>query len=840
MPYKYNDALKASKTYFGGEDLPARVFLDKYALRNTDNELLECVPTQMHERIAKEFHRIEKIKFKNPMSYEEILGYINDFGSIIPQGGPMFGIGNKYQFATLSNCYVLDTPEDSYGGILHTDQQLVQIAKRRGGNGLDLSNLRPVQSATKNSSRTSTGIVPFAKRYSNSTREVGQGGRRGALMITLSVHHPQILDFVTMKHDLTQVTGANISVKLSDEFLEALENNEDFELRWPVSKEKGDGEEGYYYDGQYNDKPKISIKTSAAKVWDAIIHSAWLTAEPGILFWDSILKESPADCYASLGFRTVSTNPCGEIPLCVLDSCRLLVVNLLKCVRNPFTKDAYFDYELLYKLAQVAQRFMDNIIDLELECIDRIIKKINNDPEPDYIKAPELATWKRIREKCKKGRRTGTGITALADAMAAVNVKYGSEESVVFTDKVYQTLKLGCYRSSVDMAKELGPFPIWDKALEKHNPFLLRIKSEDAELYADMQKYGRRNIALLTTAPTGSTSLVTQVFKDKEIRLYGTSSGIEPCYKMLHKRRKKINPSEENIGSIQVAFTDENGDKWEEFIVYHPAIKYWMKVTGAEDATESPYAGACAEDIDWTMRVKIQAAAQRHIDHSISSTVNLPNNVTVDEVKKIYVAAWKAGCKGMTVYRDGCRSGILVEAKQNESIKKNDAVKRPRKLFCELHKISVSHKRYMIIVGLMNREPYEVFVLPMDKLDKETFIESGFLHKVKRGHYSLVSDKGNIIYDNVADYCSDEQESLARLTSASLRHGVRVNFVVEQLERTKGNILSFSKAVARALKKYIPDGTKVTGDECPSCKSDNLVRSEGCKICKDCSWSACS
>lgn len=625
MPYKYDDSLEVSKDYFGGEDLPARVFLDKYALRSYENELLECVPTQMHERIAKEFHRIEKIKFKEPMGYDEILSYLKDFSAIIPQGSPMFGIGNKYQNATLSNCYVLDTPEDSYGGILHTDQQLVQIAKRRGGNGLDLSKLRPSKAPTRNSSRTSTGIVSFAERYSNSTREVGQGGRRGALMLSLSVHHPQVLDFVTMKHDRTKVTGANISVRLSDEFLKALEKGEDYELRWPVERE----DKGYFYDNKYNESPKIRERVSASKVWNAIISSAHATAEPGILFWDNIIRESPADCYAAFGYKTVSTNPCGEIPLCVLDSCRLLVLNLIFCVKNAFTKDAYFDFDLLYKLAGIAQRFMDNLIDLELEAIDKIIRKIQQDPEAAHIKNPELNTWKRIREKCVQGRRTGTGITAIGDAMAMVGIKYGSKASIEFTEKVYKTLKLGAYRSSVDMAKELGPFPVWDKALERNNPFLLRIKDEDPKLYADMQKFGRRNIACLTTAPTGTTSMVALVYKDNgSVPMYGTTSGIEPCFMMWYLRMKKVNPSEiDNVG-IKVTRTDANGDMWEEFKVYHPGVKLWMQVTGKTDPTESPYSGACAEEIDWQARVKIQAVAQKHIDHSISSTVNLPNDVS--------------------------------------------------------------------------------------------------------------------------------------------------------------------------------------------------------------------
>lgn len=839
MHYKYDDSLKVSNDYFGGEDLPARVFLDKYALRGYDSELLECVPTQMHERIAKEFHRIEKAKFKNPMPYEEIIGYIKDFGQIIPQGSPMFGIGNKYQNATLSNCYVLDTPEDSYGGILHTDQQLVQIAKRRGGNGLDLSKLRPAKSPTKNSSRTSTGIVPFAERYSNSTREVGQGGRRGALMLTLSVHHPQVLDFVTMKENLTKVTGANISVRLSDEFLKALEKDEDYELRWPVEPEN---EKGFFYDGEFHSKPKVVERIGATKIWNAIITSAHASAEPGILFWDNILRESPADCYAKFGYKTVSTNPCGEIPLCVLDSCRLLVVNLIACVKKPFEKDSYFDFEMLYRLAGVAQRFMDNLIDLEIECVDRIIKKIQADPEAPHLKASELSTWKRIREKCVQGRRTGTGITALGDAMAMVGIKYGSKASIEFTDKVYKTLKLGAYRSSVDMAKELGAFPLWDKALERDNPFLLRIKGENHKLWIDMQKFGRRNIACLTTAPVGTVSIVALVYKENgTVALYGTTSGMEPCFMMWYTRRKKINPTDVDVTRLMREVTrDNSGDFWEEFKVYHPGVKLWMHITGETDPEKSPYAGACAEQIDWTNRVKIQAAAQRHIDHSISSTINLPKDVSKEEVGKIYTTAWKSGCKGMTVYRNGCRDGVLIETVVKvEGIQKNDAVKRPKDLPCDIHYTSVKKKEYYIVVGKLNNSPYEVFIIPVDEPEHKTWVEAGTLTKVKRGHYRITSDKDNVVYENIADYCSDEQEAVARMVSTSLRHGVDIGYVVHQLEKTKGDMQSFSKAVGRALKKYIAEGSKVSGENCPNCSGVNLIRSEGCKKCSDCGWSGC-
>jgi len=813
MTYSYNEAFQASVDYFSGDELAAKVFVDKYALRNEEQEFLELTPTDMHWRIAKELHRIEEKKFKKPLSLDEIFSYLDRFKRLVPQGGPMSGIGNPYQCMTLSNCYVIGTDPacDSYGGICRVDEQLVQISKRRGGVGLDISHIRPAGSATKNAARTSTGIVPFMERYSNSIREVGQSGRRGALLISLSVHHPEVIDFATVKHDLTKVTGANISIKLTDEFLNAVENDEEYEQRWPVD----------------SSEPKISKKVRARDVWDKIIASARNMAEPGLLFWDNIIRESPADSYAKFGFRTISTNPCSELTLSILDSCRLFLANLFGYVIHPFTKDAYFDFDLFYKEAQILQRFMDDMIDLEIECIDKIIKKIKTDPEPDDVKRSELDLWKQIRKACTDGRRTGSGITALADTMAACGIKYGSDESIEFTGKVYKTLKLGCYRSSVDMAKELGAFPVWDYELEKDCAFLKRIEEEDPQLYKDMKKYGRRNIALLTTPPAGSVSIETQ-----------TSSGIEPVFMLSYTRRKKGNPNDKNV---RVDFVDQNGDCWQEFEVYHPKLKMWMEITGKKDLEKSPYYGCCAEEINWVQRVKLQAAAQKHVDHSISSTINLPEDVTTEQVAEIYTAAWKSGCKGITVYRKNCRTGVLVDKnslnKRGEKIQKTTAPSRPKLLPADVHHIKVKGEEYFVLVGMLNHEPYEIFSGKNGFIGKN--VTGGTLLKVKRGHYRLEAEDDNVIMDDISNYCTDEEEALTRLASISLRHGADVNFIVHQLEKVKGDMYGFAKSMVRVLKKYIKDGEKVAGEKCGSCSAESLQRREGCVICMNCGWSKC-
>ncbi len=632
---RQSDAL----SYFNNNELPAKVFLDKYALKDKHNVRIEHTPDHMHKRIANEIARVEKKKFRKPLTARQIYHCLKDFKYIIPQGSPMYGIGNS-AYVTLSNCYTLPPVLDSYAGIHYTDQQITQISKRRGGVGFDISELRPVDMSTSNSSGTTTGIIPFMKRFSNSIREVGQNGRRGAMMMTISVHHPQVYDFTTIKKNLLEITGANLSIRLSNEFLNAVESNTEYEQRWPV--------EG---------TPKISKKVSARAVWNTIIHSAHSMAEPGLLFWDRITSECPADCYAEYGFKTVGVNPCSELNLSALDSCRLLCLNLFSFVANPFSSAAKFLYKKFTKYCMVAQRLMDDIIDLELECINRIIDKIQSDPEPNYIKVHELDTWQKIKANCANGRRTGTGITALGDTLAALGVPYGSEESVKVTNDIYRTLKLGCYQSSVEMAKEIGSFPFFNAELETEQSFLLRIKEDDSKLYAEMQKHGRRNIALLTTAPTGTTSLLAGPGP-----YFGTTSGGEPAFMMSHIRKKKIN---HNDTDTPCDYVDASGDKWQEFSVVHPKLQLWKDITGETDERKSPYYGSCAEDINWKQRVKMQGTAQRHVDHAISSTINLPENVSEEEVATIYMAAWKEGCKGMTVYRKNCRDGVMIEHKES-------------------------------------------------------------------------------------------------------------------------------------------------------------------------------
>jgi ribonucleoside-diphosphate reductase alpha chain len=811
MAYNYDDALKQSIEYFGGEDLPAKVFLDKYALRGNDISLLEATPEDMFERVSSEIAEIEKKKFKKPWTKEEIKEFIQGFERIIPQGSPLYGIGNIYQYVSLSNCFVVESPVDSYGGICLTDQEIVQISKRRGGVGTDISHLRPCGSATTNAAKTSTGIISFMERFSRTIREVGQSGRRGALLISLSVHHPEILEFAKAKRDLTKVTGANLSIRLTDEFLDAVKKGTTYEQRFPVD----------------STKPSISNQVDAKEVWMQIVENAHATAEPGLLFWDNIIRESPSDCYSELGFSTSSTNPCGEVPLCPNDSCRLLLLNLLTYVKGAFTKKAYFDYEEFRRDVKIAQRMQDDIIDMEIETLQRVVDKIKNDPEKDEIKEVELKLWEKTIEKAEMGRRTGTGITALGDALAALGIKYGSAKSIEVVDEIYKTLKLSCYESSVEMAKELGPFKMWNAKLEKNNPFLLRIKEEDPELYKEMQKYGRRNVALLTTAPAGSVSILTQ-----------TTSGIEPCFQISYKRRKKINQNDEGA---RVDFIDGTGDKWQEFDIYHPTVKKWMEITGETDVEKSPWFGCCADDINWKNRVKLQATANKHVDHSISSTVNLPEDVTVEEVAKIYETAWEEGCKGITVYRKNCRTGVLVDNTKEEktaSIIKTQAPKRPPILKCHIYHTTSKGEQYFVLVGLFGAEgePYEVFAGKDGNIRRN--LKSGNIKKQKRGQYSLLEDNGEMIIESISDNISDDQEAITRLISSNLRHGCDVGFVVHQLEKVKGDLLSFAKALSRVLKKYIPDDTKIHGDCCKECGAE-LVRVEGCIQCKSCGWGRC-
>lgn len=850
--YTYNEAMESSLNYFNGDELAANVFLGKYALKDKQDNLVESNPEDMHWRIANEFARVEKNKFKNPMSAKQIFSYLDKFKYIVPQGSPMFGIGNNYQIVSISNCYVTTSPFDSYVSIISTDNEMAQISKRRGGVGADLDNIRPLNSPVSNAARSSTGVTPFMKRYSNTIREVGQSGRRGALMLTISVHHPEsvilldseeeakpiiipgnkesntrdihtttefynpnVTDFCTIKFDRTQVTGANISIKLTDEFMEAVKNGTTYEQRWPVdAREKGE-------------EPKFSKQVDARRVWRKIIHAAWQVAEPGLLMWDHVRTWNAIDCYEKYGFKTTCTNPCSELPLCEHDSCRLLVQNLYSYVVNPFTKDSYFDFDLFKEHARIAQRLMDDMIDLELEKIDQIISKIDSDPEPDKIKKFERDLWVSIREKCFNGRRTGTGVTATADTLAALNIQYGSDKSIKILDEIHRIQKLECFRSSVEMSKEIGSFPVWNWDIEKDSLFLKQIEKEDKDLYNSIKVHGRRNIGLLTVAPTGSVSILTQ-----------TTSGVEPLFKLdPYIRNKKINPNDKNA---RIDFTDQNGDSWQRFPVYHPKVNDWMKITGEKDISKSPWFGSTANDLDWTQRVKVQSAIQTHIDHAISSTINLPENVSESNVAKIYETAWEFRCKGMTVYRDGCRSGVLVSKTEankdkNPKIHKTTAPKRTKEVECDIHHTKSRGEDFFVIVGMLDSQPYEVFA---GKNKDVTHSKKGVLTKNKRGHYELKAEDGSVI-ENVCDLLTDEQAVITRMISLSLRHGSDVAFIVDQLEKSPGDMTNFGKAMARVLKKYINDGEKVSGAECPECNNSQVVRESGCKTCKNCGWSAC-
>jgi ribonucleoside-diphosphate reductase alpha chain len=810
--YTYNEVLEASTEYFNGNDLSGKVFVDKYALRDLkDSDLfLELTPADMHKRIAKEFARIEKKKFgENAMSYKEVFACLEGFKRIVPQGSPMYGIGNPRPIS-LSNCYVLDAPYDSYGGIHLVDQQLTQISKRRGGVGIDLTNLRPAGAVTLNSSRYSTGTVSFAERFSNSIREVGQGGRRGALMLTINVHHPDVLDFAKVKKDMTKVTGANLSIKLTDEFLEAVTNDEDYEVRFPVDAKK----------------PKISEMRNAREVWRQIIECAHGMAEPGLLFWDKIITESPADYYKEHGFETICTNPCSELPLCSHDSCRLLLLNLLT-------------YVWFYQDAKIAQRFMDNMIDLELEKIDQIIKKIESDPEPENIKQNELNIWNKIRDMCEKGRRTGTGITALGDAIAALNIKYDSKKGIDTCEHIYQSLKFACYESSIDMAEQLGPFKVWNADNEKNCPFFKRFYNETCELNGAktvsgrslmrrMKKVGRRNIALLTTAPAGSVSMMTQ-----------TSSGIEPVFLLYYLRKKKGNLNDQDFRSDEV---DQNGDHWMHFIQMHPPYRKWLQghlgkeditIEDAEKVSKQPWQGSLAPDLNWKKRSGMQGRVQQHVDHAISSTINLPNNVTVEEVAEIYETAWKEGCKGITVYRDGCRTGVIVATDDKDETPEE----RPKKVQCDVHHITKRGEEYFVLVGLINEKPYEVFAGKNGFMGKK--VKEGTIVRARKGVYRAELDDGTEILPQ--DFCNDEEEMITRLASSCLQNNVDIHDIVLQLEKSQGDILGFGKSIARALKKYIPDGTEIKGEVCPQCSaSDSLIRQEGCATCQNCGFSKCS
>ena len=785
--------------YFNNDDLAATVFSEKYALPG------EKTPTDTFNRLACEFFRIEQSKFKEPLSRDEIFNLFDKFKYLVPGGSVLFGVGNNTQIISLSNCYVTESPLDSYSSIIKTDGQIVNIAKRRGGVGLCLDNLRPNNFPTRNAARTSTGIIPFMERYSNSIKEVGQAGRRGAALMLLSVHHPQILDFINSKIEDNKISGANISVKLSNEFLTAVKNNTEYELRFPVDK----------------DKPcQWRSKIMATTVWNAIIHAAWTRGEPGILFWDNIQSTGPADCYPE--YRSVATNPCGEQPLSELDSCRLMSINLFSCVTNPFTTTAMIDYKLLYKVAYDSTRMMDNLVDLESEKVQGIIDKIKQDPEPDYIKNDELKLWETIKVHNDQGRRVGLGSMALADTFAALGIKYGSEESLKLAENIFRTIKLAAYRSSVDMAKELGSFVGYDSEKEKDNPYIIRIKEEDPELYADMIKYGRRNIALTTVAPTGSISILTK-----------TTSGLEPLFNLSYTRRSKVTDNSEP-DSI-----DKEGIKWKHFEVLHPKLQLWSNITGEKDPTKSPYYDSTADKIDWIQRVKLQGTIQKHICASISSTINLPNEIDVEIVSDIYNEAWKCNLKGITVYRDGCRAGVLVN---NATDYTEHAPRRPKEIPCEIYHITVSKKldklrtfSYLVAIGILNNKPYEIFAMENGNYNKKSTI--GSIIRVAKSKYTIKCDTGDII-ENITGDTTDQEDSLTRMVSLALRHGVPINFIVEQLGKVQGEIFCFAKSIARSLKKYIKDGTK-SSESCPNCDM-KLVYENGCYVCRNCGFSKCA
>lgn len=820
----FKEALEQSIKYFDGDELAANTYLTKYALISPDGDILEPTPDLMHRRLAKEFARIEK-KYPNPLSEDEIFYYLDKFKYIIPQGSPMSGIGNPFQFTSLSNCFVIESPYDSYGGILKTDQEQVQLMKRRGGVGFDISTIRPKGMQTSNAAKTTDGIGLFMERFSNTCREVAQGGRRGALMLSISVHHPEIRTFVNIKKNLEKVTGANISIRLSDEFMTAVENKEDFEVRWPVDSKD----------------PVVSTKISASDLWDEINEAAWSAAEPGLLFWDNIKKYSPADAYEQ--FQTISTNPCGEIVLSAYDSCRLLLVNALSFVTEPFQRNADFDYAKFGEVVRVAQRLMDDVIDLELEAIDQLIAKIESDPEPQEVKQIELNLWNKIRSTCEQGRRTGLGLTAVGDALAACGIVYGTQKSVEVIENIYKTLAINSYRSSITMAKERGAFPAFDYETEKNHPFINRIMDakEPAYLAAvtslkdDWKKYGRRNIANTTTAPAGSVSICTQ-----------TTSGIEPVFSLSYKRRKKINPNDPT--NPKVDFVDDLGDKWQEFEVFHHGFAKWKETTGLTKVEESPYYKATANDIDWVMKVKAQAAAQKWICHSISNTTNLPKDTTVETVKDIYMTGWKSGCKGVTIYRDGCRSGVLVNdtepKKEESSFRDNQAPKRPELLPCDIYHMTVKGEKWNAFVGILDGRPYEIFAGRAEYVSIPKSKKQGTIKK--NGKYNVIIGEGEneIVIKDLAHVFENSTESaFTRTISLALRHGTPVQYIVEQLDKgasKENDMFSLSKGLMRVLKSYIKDGTTASAKKCPACgATDSLVYSDGCVSCKSCGDSKC-
>ena len=847
--YTYDEAFKASLEYFGGDELAARVWVNKYAMKDSFGHIFERSPRDVHHRIAAEIARIEK-KYNNPVSEEEVFALLDHFRYLVPAGSPMTGIGNHHQIASLSNCFVIgiDGNADSYGAIMKLDEEQVQLMKRRGGVGHDLSGIRPKGSPVKNSALTSTGIVPFMERYSNSTREVAQDGRRGALMLSIAIRHPEAEAFIDAKMTEGKITGANVSVKVDDEFMRCATEGRPYHQQFPIS----------------SNSPLVEKDIDATALWHKIVHNAWKSAEPGVLFWDTILRESIPDCYADLGFRTVSTNPCGEIPLCPYDSCRLLAINLYSYVDNPFTPQATFNFELFKKHVAMAQRFMDDIIDLEQEKIDAILNKVANDPQSDEVKYTERHLWEKIKHKTAQGRRTGVGITAEGDMLAALGLRYGTEEATEMAVKVQQTLALSAYASSVNMAKERGAFPIYDAKREENNPFVLRIKEHDAALYDDMVKYGRRNIACLTIAPTGTTSLMTQ-----------TTSGIEPVFMPVYKRRRKVNPNDTNV---HVDFVDETGDSFEEYIVYHPKFITWMKAQGLDTekrytqeeidelVARSPYYKATANDVDWLMKVRMQGAIQKWVDHSISVTVNLPNSVDEELVNRLYVEAWKSGCKGCTIYRDGSRAGVLVSTQKTDKKKKKQeedlltkgmklpevTERRPDVLECDVVRFQNNKEKWVAFVGLLDGHPYEIFtglqddeegiVLPKT-VTKGRIIKTVLPDGTKRYDFQFQNKRGyKMTVEGLSEKFNKEYWNYAKLISGVLRYRMPIENVIKlvnSLQLESENINTWKVGVSRALKKYVIDGTEAKGQKCPNCGHETLVYQEGCLICKHCGASRC-
>ena len=842
--YTYDEAFEASLQYFKGDELAARVWVNKYAVKDSFGNIFEKSPEDMHWRIANEVARIEA-KYQNGLNAQQLYELLDHFKYIVPQGSPMTGIGNDFQVASLSNCFVIgiDGAADSYGGIIRIDEEQVQLMKRRGGVGHDLSHIRPKGSPVKNSALTSTGLVPFMERYSNSTREVAQDGRRGALMLSVSIKHPDSEAFIDAKMTEGKVTGANVSVKLDDAFMQAAVNGTPYKQQYPVD----------------SDQPVFTKDIDASALWKKIVHNAWKSAEPGVLFWDTIIRESVPDCYADLGYRTVSTNPCGEIPLCPYDSCRLLAINLYSYVVNPYTKEAYFDFDLFKKHVALAQRIMDDIIDLELEKIEKIIAKIDSDPESEEVKEAEKHLWEKIYKKSGQGRRTGVGITAEGDMLAAMGLRYGTEEATEFSEQVHKTIALEAYRSSVNMAKERGAFAIYDSEREKNNPFINRLKEADPELYEEMKKYGRRNIACLTIAPTGTTSLMTQ-----------TTSGIEPVFMPAYKRRRKVNP---NDPQTHVDFVDETGDAFEEYIVFHHKFVEWMTVNGYDPTKrytqeeidklveKSPYYKATSNDVDWLMKVKMQGRIQKWVDHSISVTINLPNDVDEALVNRLYVEAWRSGCKGCTVYRDGSRSGVLLSTQKDKKDKKEELPPckpptvvevRPKVLEAEVVRFQNNKEKWVAFVGLLDGHPYEIFTglqddeegisLPksvttgriIKNIDEEGNKRYDFQFENKRGYKTTI--------EGLSEKFNKEYWNYAKLISGVLRWRMpidRVIKLVDSLQLDSENINTWKNGVERALKKYVTDGTSAEGQKCPNCGNETLVYQEGCLICKTCGTSRC-